>query len=118
MKLIRALAGVLALASATFAHAATVVVSASVLHLCLNVHDQDASQVVSAMKAAGLGCYRKDATGAPLKSALAAAGLKGDFILPASAPSACRRQRPCSCRSTRQPKSSTPPSPMSSTLTL
>ena len=33
------------------------------------------------MKAAGFTCYRKDATGAPLESALAAAGLKGDFIV-------------------------------------
>ena len=33
------------------------------------------------MKAAGFGCYRKDATGAPLESALAAAGFKGDFIV-------------------------------------
>ena len=33
------------------------------------------------MKAAGFGCYRKDATGASLESALAAAGLKGDFIV-------------------------------------
>ena len=81
MKLIPALAGVLALACATLAHAATVAVPASSVHLCVNVHDQDASQVVSAMKAAGFGCYRKDATGAPLESALAAAGFKGDFIV-------------------------------------
>ena len=76
-----ALSGVLALACATLAHAATVTVPASAFHFCINIHDQDAPQAVSAMKAAGFGCYRKDATGAPLESALAAAGFKGDFIV-------------------------------------
>ena len=39
MKSIPAVAGALALACATLAHAATVVVPASAVHLCINVHD-------------------------------------------------------------------------------
>ena len=81
MKLIPALAGALALAYATLAHATTVVVPASAVHLCINVHDQDAAQAVSAMRATSFTCYRKDATGAPLEAALAAAGFKGDYIV-------------------------------------
>ena len=81
MKLIRALAGVLALACATLAHAATVVVPASAVHLCVNVHDQDAPQVVTSMRAAGFTCYRKDATGGAIENTLAATGFTGDFIV-------------------------------------
>lgn len=76
-----AFASSLALACAAVAHAGTVVVPASAVHLCVNIHDQDAAQAVTAMKATGFTCYRKDATGAPLDGALAAAGFKGDFIV-------------------------------------
>ena len=70
MKLISLLAGALALACANLAHAGTVVVPASAVRLCVNIHDQDAPQVVTAMKRGGLhllpqGRHRRAAGGRP-----------------------------------------------------
>ena len=79
--ILSALAAALALACGPLAHATTVTVKAQDVHLCVNVHDQDASGVVAGMKAAGFTCYRKDATGAPLETDLAKAGFAGDFII-------------------------------------
>ena len=80
-RLLLGLFALLTVAGAPLAHAATVTVKAQDIHLCVNVHDQDASGVVAGMKAAGFTCYRKDATGAPLETDLAKAGYAGDFIV-------------------------------------
>lgn len=75
------LLGLLAYAFTTQCHSANVTVPASAVHLCVNVHDQDGVRAISAMRETGFTCFRKDATGAPMEAALAAAGAKGDYII-------------------------------------
>lgn len=81
MRLLPLLLSVLALTSPTLTQARTATVPASAVHLCINLHDEDAAQAVAKVRALGFSCYRKDATGAPIESALAAAGLKADLIV-------------------------------------
>ena len=81
MRHLTALGAALALACASAAHAGTVTVRAQDVHLCVNVHDQDASGVIAGMQATGFNCYRKDSTGAAVETTLAQAGYVGDYIV-------------------------------------